>query len=398
MDLTTFGSALGNGPLTLDNATILGINGGGLGNSGVTLVGANTIQINGTTATANAFNIPNISGAGTLTITSTVADKWFTMNGTAATGTVNLTGVDTLAFNHVRLNANSSFAILNVNDTRISGRSGTGNSTSIVAIGELHSDTNTRLNAFEGGSPAVHAVWQVGSLNTASDFNGPIQDGAGSGGTLSVSHVKKVGSGTLTLSGTNTYTGNTVVLAGTLSITNPTPALANTADVIMNSGATFNLGFSGTDDIRSLYLDGVSQAAGTWGPIGSGATNERAFFTGTGLLNVLTPVVNGLLGDYNGNLSVDTGDYVVWRDNNGTANVLPNNPFVGLIGQIQYDTWRENFGRSLAPDRGPLSATQPCPSRPVCCWRRSRWRWPCSDRFVAASPRHSGRQSDQRDY
>ena len=98
--------------------------------------------------------------------------------------------------------ANSSFRVLNVNDTRISGRSGTGNSTSILSIGELHSDTNTRFNSFEGGSPAVHAVLQIGSLNTASDFNGPIQDGTGSGGTTSVGGMPGSGGAVATGGGT----------------------------------------------------------------------------------------------------------------------------------------------------------------------------------------------------
>ncbi len=78
-----------------------------------------------------------------------------------------------------------------MNDVRLSQRSGTGNSTSVLSIGEVHSDENTRFNAFEGGSPAVHALLQIGSLNTTSDFDGPIQDGAGSGGTTSVTHVRR---------------------------------------------------------------------------------------------------------------------------------------------------------------------------------------------------------------
>jgi hypothetical protein len=41
-----------------------------------------------------------------------------------------------------------------------------------------------------------------------------------------------------------------------------------------------------------------------------------------------------LPGDFNGDGSVDTGDYIVWRKNGGS--------------QIEYDAWRANFGRTLA--------------------------------------------------
>ncbi len=83
VDIGTFGSSLGNGALTLDNATIITINGGGFGNSSVTLVGTNTVQNNVGAATANAYGFPNLAGTGTLNVTSTIADKWFTINGSA---------------------------------------------------------------------------------------------------------------------------------------------------------------------------------------------------------------------------------------------------------------------------------------------------------------------------
>jgi hypothetical protein len=49
-------------------------------------------------------------------------------------------------------------------------------------------------------------------------------------------------------------------------------------------------------------------------------------------------------GDYNDDGKVDGADYVTFRDNEGTTNVLPNDPTGGTIGTAQYDTWRANFG------------------------------------------------------
>jgi hypothetical protein len=53
-----------------------------------------------------------------------------------------------------------------------------------------------------------------------------------------------------------------------------------------------------------------------------------------------------LTGDYNDNGVVDAADYVVWRDNAGTTNTLPNDDIGGTIGPAHYEQWRANFGIS----------------------------------------------------
>jgi hypothetical protein len=55
----------------------------------------------------------------------------------------------------------------------------------------------------------------------------------------------------------------------------------------------------------------------------------------------------GVPGDYNNNGLVDAADYVVWRDNVGTNNTLPNNTLPGPIGQAHYDQWRANFAKPV---------------------------------------------------
>jgi hypothetical protein len=54
-----------------------------------------------------------------------------------------------------------------------------------------------------------------------------------------------------------------------------------------------------------------------------------------------------LVGEYNGNGSVDAADYVVWRKNQGTSNPLPNDPTGGPAvskkGDLLTSTTSKNF-------------------------------------------------------
>lgn len=58
-----------------------------------------------------------------------------------------------------------------------------------------------------------------------------------------------------------------------------------------------------------------------------------------------------LLGDYNGDNSVDTADYTVWRDTIGTSPPLnfggADGNGNGIIDQADYGVWRANFGRKI---------------------------------------------------
>jgi autotransporter-associated beta strand protein len=100
--------------------------------------------------------------------------------------------------------------------------------------------------------------------------------------------LTKKGLGSLTLTGANTFTGDIVIEAGTLSINSA--FINDSADVSMFSGTVFDLNFVGSDSIGYLYVDGVSQAIGTYGGIGSGAAFESPLFTGTGWLNVTSAI------------------------------------------------------------------------------------------------------------
>ena len=81
----------------------------------------------------------------------------------------------------------------------------------------------------------------------------------------------------------------------------------------------------------------------------------------TGMISVAG---SGLPGDYSNNGVVDAADYVVWRANLGTNNVLPNDPIGGTIGDAQFNQWRSNFGQS-AGSGAIASAAVPEPATPV---------------------------------
>jgi fibronectin-binding autotransporter adhesin len=104
-----------------------------------------------------------------------------------------------------------------------------------------------------------------------------------------VSIIKK-GSSQQTLSGTNTRTGDTTVQEGILTLT--TPTLADTSRVFLNNLGTLNLTHAATDTIDKLEINGIGQAAGEYGAVGSGAAHEIATITGTGKLLVITGSVN----------------------------------------------------------------------------------------------------------
>lgn len=260
------------------------------------------------------------------------------------------------------LAATGGAAIPDTSKVKISTRSGWGGNVGIVGTGVVTTlntavfrvDASETIGSLEGGNATRGAVTingaavvlTTGADNSSSTFEGTI----GGAGALS-----KTGSGTFTMNGLKTYTGDTRLLAGGLSTNSA--SLADAADLYLSPGTTFNLNFSGTDTIDSFFIDGVAQAVGTWGGVGSAATNISNLLTGTGLLQVTTlPAPPGIAGDYNNNQIVDAADYSVWRDNNGTNATLPNDSTPGTVTQADYDVWVANFNLTPPPAVASASA------------------------------------------
>ena len=258
---------------------------------------------------------------------------------------------------------------------------------------QLADNNNTAVPDYNLGSGAVLNLNGNGTNSTAASTDGALRIGIVTGRTTtfhspvnlqSDAHLNvaqtgsfgvldqtvsgpgdliKTGTGQLTLTGPIAYTGDTQVTAGTLSITNPGLTLANGADVLLTTGAFFDLNFSGTDAIRSLFIDGVAQPTGVYGAVGSGAANEIGEITGGGLLQVTSlPITEN--ADFNGDGQVDGADFLVWQRGNGG----PGGPTQGdangdsVVNGGDLAIWQSNFGgtgaaaaASAVPE--PASAT-----------------------------------------
>ncbi|MBN1852354.1 MAG: autotransporter-associated beta strand repeat-containing protein [Pirellulales bacterium] len=179
----------------------------------------------------------------------------------------------------------------------------------------------------------VDRTWHVSNGAAAVDLAiaVPIVNGA----------LSKSGAGTLAIHGASSYTGDTTVQEGTLRIGNP--LLSDTADVYLSAGTTLDLNFTGNPDIvDSLFFDGVSQASGIWGAVGSGAFYTSPFLTGTGRLQVSTYVAP-IPGDFNHDGSVDRDDFIQWLGDFG-INGQSDADEDGDSDGSDFLVWQRHFG------------------------------------------------------
>jgi autotransporter-associated beta strand protein len=105
----------------------------------------------------------------------------------------------------------------------------------------------------------------------------------------------KLGAGEASLNGNNTYSGDTIIQQGTLSFS--FASINDVSSVYISTGGFLDLNTSGqTDVIGNLFLNGVAQAAGVWGALGSGAQFESSFITGNGFVSVAAVPEPGTIG------------------------------------------------------------------------------------------------------
>lgn len=167
--------------------------------------------------------------------------------------------------------------------------------------------------------------------------------------------LTKTGDGTLELSGANSYAGDTVLEAGALSLTDS--FLADAANLHVSSGALLDLDFVGTDVIDSLFIDGVSQPAGTWGAVGSGADFTSPFFFGSGLLEVTT-FDSPIPGDFNGDGFVDASDMQEWQADFG-QNDGSDADGDGDSDGNDFLLWQANYGAGTPPVAASQAVPEP---------------------------------------
>lgn len=115
--------------------------------------------------------------------------------------------------------------------------------------------------------------------------------------------------------------------------------------------------------------NGCSGAMGTYSVIGNVATltfpldyhigGGTPVVGYTGTFTATATLVQGVTGDYNNNGKVDAADYVIYRDNVGTTNVLPNDPIGGTIGAAQFNQWRAAFGNMAGSGLGAGEVPEP---------------------------------------
>jgi fibronectin-binding autotransporter adhesin len=358
VDIVNTGAALGTGPLTLTNTQLNSNNSasGGMTNSSLTIPAGttSTVRANKSVTTVVTWGIPALAGDGTLNLTSESVGQIidFSSNANTFTGVLNLVGATdtdgieplvTVNTTVYRMNsASSSLPNAEVNLTNGASLRDRATSVQTLTLGALSGDATSTLFGYQGGSGATARTWVIGGLNTNTTFAGVIQNSAGSSSSTAPVTLTKTGTGELELTGINTYTGNTNVQAGTLSITNP--YLADLADVSVSTGAILDLNFGSlatVDTIDSLFFNGVSQAIGTWGRIGSGANFEANWITGDGLLNVVTfepPVTTA--GDFDVDGDVDGRDFLIWQRNPSVGNLTDwqANYGVGAVGAVAANT------------------------------------------------------------
>lgn len=235
--------------------------------------GNRVITKNGTgTFTTSGSNHNNLCGwvvnSGTLVLANTSglgSDRGTTING----GTLRISGLNSdLINNSQAFSMTGGTFDLNGKGEAVASIDGTG--------GTITNSSATTATLYVGGG--------VAGTSTGS-FAGNIQDGTG------ILNLTKEGSGTQTLTGTLGYTGDTTVSAGILSINSA--SLANDSTVAIASGAVLDLTHTQTDVVAKLTLSTGDQDDGVYGALLSGAEHEIPEITGTGRIQVVSPVVGG---------------------------------------------------------------------------------------------------------
>lgn len=277
--------------------------------------------------------------------------------------------------------------------------------------------TLTIKNTVGGGGTTIinDAISGVGGISVQNGATAYLNGTNSYSGTTTVQSTGKLFVNGANI-GTNSVQVNSGVLGGTGSIAGQVNNFATIApgssigtltiggNVTMNTnshlaieldgGTSDKLVVGGNLNLSSVdFLDvsGIGSGPGwviaTYGGTLTGTFNNITpgytlnYGTGTNSQITLIAPPSGVAGDFNNDGKVDAADYVVWRKNVGTTNILPNDPTGGTIGTTQYNTWRAHFGQPAGSGAGAnATAAVPEPATLVllifavagCCLRRGR--------------------------
>ena len=297
-----------------NDAASAGLKFGGAISGSSTAGNATILTIDGESASANNYIAGTISdgtGGGKLAVLKNETGMWtlsgnntFTGGMTLNEGSLRYFGSNTTAFGRGLLTVNSGvvFNHANGSPTIITNR--------MVVDGNFTMGGNT--NTQWGGTMDLNAGVRTITVSVDSKVASIISNGG----------LIKAGASSLTLTSTNTYSGSTTVSQGAL-IANTDGALGNSDTITVRGGttltltngvsnnymndsavlvlatnSTLNLGFTGTDTVASLSLDGGGTwlAANTYNTAGLTAAGGKGIYTGNGSLTVLsTPPRPGLV-------------------------------------------------------------------------------------------------------
>ncbi|RYD21193.1 MAG: hypothetical protein EOP88_12270 [Verrucomicrobiaceae bacterium] len=313
--------AMGTGTLTLENSAVwnasisnpaVGGDNNAPGVTGTGLGGNGTLNIrSGATFNANNVNVAvgrNGNGVGTVNVTDggqfnlikgagspflNLANR--NANSTVPAGanypvaTINLSGA-TSAINVPYVLVGYGTATLNLNGgtlktERISKDTGVATGSATIHLNgtrlKATADNFNYFSSFDSTNLTLD-VAAGGLLFDTDTFNVAITQALPGVGGLT-----KYGNGTLTLSGESSYSGDTTVNEGSLQLFSSavTNILPDTTALRLSTGTKLITSID-TETVDTFYIDGVPQAAGLWGPIGSSTEHESALIMGDGLLKV----------------------------------------------------------------------------------------------------------------
>lgn len=172
------------------------------------------------------------------------------------------------------------------------------------------------------------------------------------GSGFSGGNLTKSGAGALSLTSAAIHTGSTTINGGTLSLN--APLLADASALTIASGAVLNADFTGTDQVASLTIAGVSLPSGTYS-----AMTHPAAITGSGRIKVGTGT--STFATWSATLGL-SGNPDADADNDGIPDaaefVLGGNPHAfssaGMSAQRTNNDLILSFNREDASETGDL--------------------------------------------